>query len=64
MQIDKKTEAEIKYLLKYIMSPRLYVIETEQKLSITKDDELSYEEWSRSRARYLYEKLFNNQNEN
>lgn len=64
MQIDKTTEEALKNILQYVMAPRAYMKEKEQNIRLTEDDILSYEEWSRSRARYLFEKLFNKPNEN
>lgn len=62
MQIDWTTEAILKSLLEYIMSPRQYVQDSEQTINPTNDDMESYSEWSRFRARYIYEKLFNSPN--
>jgi len=62
MQIDSTTEAVLKSLLEYIMSPRQYVQDSEQIINPTSDDMESYSEWSQLRAGYIYEKLFNNQN--
>ena len=62
MQIDSTTEAGLKSLLQYIMNPRQYVQDSEQTINPTNDDMESYSEWSQLRARYIYEKLFNNPN--